>query len=140
MKKLLSSRKGEMYMEAVITFIVLISFLVFAIGSFRVGVVKSTADSVADQLLETATFYGCFSTEFQDKIDQLHETYPGLSFTVEYDADWYNVTLKRVQLGGTMTVKVNYEVVLKGFGTSIAIPLSTTRTGASENFWKNPLT
>lgn len=136
MKKLLSSRKGEMYIEAVITIVVLISILVFALGTFRVATVKTKADAIADQLLETATFYGCFGDEFDARLAQLHETYPNMVFTVEYDGEWYNTTQERVQLGDIMTVTVYFEVELSGFGASITVPLHTTRTGASENYWR----
>lgn len=136
MKKLLSSRKGEMYIEAVVTIMILMAFLVFALGTFRVATVKAKADVIADQLLETATFYGCYGEEFDAKLAQLHATYPNMVFTVEYDADWYNPTLERVQLGHTMTVTVYYEVVLSGFGASIPVRLYTVRTGASENYWR----
>lgn len=137
MKKILSSKRGEMYFNAVITMIVIMSFMVFALSAFKVAVVKTTADSIADQLLETAVFYGSFSDEFEAKVAELRQVYPNLEFEVAYNGDWYNSELKRVQLGDTMAVQISYEVQFSGFGAWATVPLTTTRTGASENYWKS---
>lgn len=136
MKKKFSSKRGEMYIEAVVTTLVLTALLIACLSTFRVATVKTQADAVADQLLETATFYGCFGEEFDAMLDSLRETFPGLTFEVSYDGDWYNATLERVQLGDTMTVTVTYYVSFGGFGSYLTMALDTTRTGSSENYWK----
>ena len=136
LKKILSSKRGEMYFDAVITMLVIMSFMVFALSAFQVAVVKTTADSIADQLLETAAFYGSFSDEFDAKVAELRLVYPNLEFEVAYNGDWYNSELKRVQLGDTMMVQISYEVTFSGFGSWVSVPLTTTRVGASENYWK----
>lgn len=136
MKRILTSRRGEMYIEAIITIIVIMAFVLFSISVLKIGTIKNTADTITDQLLETAAFYGGFGSEFEEKVTELQETYPGLEFTVTYEADWYNEPLKRVQLGDSMTVTLHYEITFGGFGSFITVPLTTVRTGASENFWK----
>ena len=136
MKKILTSKRGEMYFEAVITMMVIMALMVFVLSAFEVSVVKTTADSIADRLLETATFYGCFGDEFEAEVAMLREKYPNLEFEVGYSGDWYNTELRRVQLGDTMAVQITYEVTFSGFGSLISIPLNTTRYGASENYWK----
>lgn len=136
MKKIISSKRGEMYVEAVISLMVIAAFLVFALSAFRVSVVKTQADSVADQLLEVATFYGCFGEEYEDHLAKMQQAYSDLNLEVTYDGVWYNTNLKRVQLGDMMKVTVSYKVTFGGFGTFITLPLSTTRVGMSENYWK----
>lgn len=136
MRKLFSSKRGEMYIEAIVTICVLTAFMVFALSVFRVTSVKTQADAVADQLLETATFYGSFGDEYNAKLLELRETYPNLQFDVSYEGDWYNATLKRVQLGNTMRVTVTYRVTFGGFGSFLTTQLTSTRTGISENYWK----
>lgn len=136
MRKMLSSKRGEMHIEAVVTIMILVAFMVFAMSVFRVSTVKNRADAIADTLLETATFYGCYGEEFDQKIVDLQNTYPNLEFTVSYDGDWYNSALERVQLGDTMTVTVYYKVTFGGFGSFLTLDLHSTRTGASENYWK----
>lgn len=136
MKKILLSRKGEMYIDSIITVIIIISLLLFSLSTLRIVSVKNTADSIADQLLETAAFYGCFGTEFDSHVADLQAKYSNLSFTVTYDGDWYNEEYERVQLGDSMSLTLHYEVTLGGFGSFITIPLTSVRSAASENFWK----
>ena len=136
MKKILSSRRGEMYVEAIITVIIIISFLVFMVSVFRIATVNNTAANIADTLLETAAYHGGFGEEFNAKVVQLQEKYPNFQFTVSYTGDWYNQYYERVQLGDSLSVTVHYEVSISGFGAFLNIPLECTRSGASENFWK----
>ena len=136
MKKILSSKRGELYIEAVISLMVIAMFMVFALSAYRVSVVKTQADSVADQLLEVATFYGCFGDEYERHLEKMQTAYSDLNLEVTYDGEWYNVGLKRVQLGDMMQITVTYEVTFGGFGTFITLPLTTTRVGVSENYWK----
>lgn len=135
LKKVLTNKRGEMYIGAVVTIIVVIALLVFSLTVMRVATVANTANTIADLLIETATYYGSFGTEFQNLEAELHETY-NLEFTVEYDGDWYNTGLKRVQLGDTMTVTVKYNFTFGGFGKFLTVPLKSVRSGASENYWK----
>ena len=135
-KNILTSKRGEMYIEAVITCIIIIALLLFCLSALKIASVKNTGDVICNPLLETATFYGCFGDEFYQAVEALKDQYPGLEFEVEVDGDWFNTTLKRVQLGDTMTVTVSYAVNIVGFGSFVNIPLKTVRTGASENYWK----
>lgn len=135
LKKVLTNKRGEMYISAVITIIVVIALLAFSLTVMRVATVANTADAIADLLIETATYYGSFGNEFQELEAKLHETYD-LEFTVEYSGDWYNAGLKRVQLGDAMNVTVKYNFTFGGFGEFITIPLKSVRNGASENYWK----
>lgn len=134
-KKVLTSKRGEMYIEGVVTVMVVVALLVFSLSVLQIATLSNTADTIADLLIETATYYGSFGTEFQNLEAELHQTY-NLDFTVEYDGDWYNTSLKRVQLGDTMTVTVKYNFTFGGFGSFLTIPLQSVRTGASENYWK----
>lgn len=134
-KKVLTSKRGEMYISAVVTVMVVMALLVFSLTVLRVATVANTADAIADTLIESATYNGSFGTEFQALEAELHQTY-NLDFTVEYDGDWYNTSLKRVQLGDTMTVTVKYNFTFGGFGSFLTIPLQSVRSGASENYWK----
>ena len=89
-KKILSSKSGEMYIEAIVTIIIIMALLLFCISALQVASKKNQADVIADSLLECATFYGCFGNEFYALVDDLQETYSALPFTVEVSGDWYN--------------------------------------------------
>lgn len=136
MRKILTSKKGEMYIEAVVTMIVVMVLLMFCLSVLRIASVRNIGDHIADQLLETAALYGGFGSEFDAKVEELTAKYSGFSFEVSYEADWYNSIYKRVQLGDSLSVTVSYDVSFGGFGSFITMPLTSVRTGASENYWR----
>lgn len=137
-KKVLSSKRGEMYIEALITCLLIIAFMVFALSVFRVTSTKNAMDNVADQLIEIATLNGCFGAEFDAKVAELEETYSHLDLKVTTSAEkWFNRQYERVQLGDSMTVRVDFSVSIGGgLVDFVAIELNSVRTGASENYWK----
>lgn len=134
MKKMLSSKKGEMYVSQIVSLLVLISFLVMALTVFQVIGMKDEADRIADALLENATYYGGFGSEFDECVIKLQEEY--FPFTVEYEATYFNTQLKRVQLGDPLSITIKFTATVSGFGFKLPIELPVHRTGASEKFWK----
>lgn len=134
LQKALASQRGEAYISAIVALIILMSVLGTALNSFQIIGVKDEVDRIADALLETATLYGGFGTEFDARVAQLQAEY--FDFTVTYDANWFNETYKRVQLGDTLSVTITFTVNLAGFGFNVPIELSVVRTGASEKYWK----
>lgn len=134
LRKALTSKKGEAYISTTICLLILMSVLSVALSTFQVIGVKDEADRIADALLETATFYGGFGTEFDDRVAQLQAEY--FDFTVTYDAEWFNQTYKRVQLGDPLSVTITFTAHLFIFGLDVPIELPVVRTGASEKYWK----
>lgn len=134
-REVLASRKGAAnYISAIFALIILMGVLVTALNSFQIVGIKDEADRIADALLETATFYGGFGTEFDERVAQLQAEY--FDFTVSYDAIWFNESYKRVQLGDALSIKVTFVVNFKGFGIDVPIEIPVVRTGASEKYWK----
>lgn len=134
LRKALTSQKGEAHISTIFSVIILMSVLSVALSTFQVIGVKDEADRIADALLETATFYGGFGTEFDAKVAQLQDEY--FDFTVTYDATWFNQTYKRVQLGDPLSVTITFTAHLFIFGLDVPIELPVVRTGASERYWK----
>lgn len=138
MKKLqnvFASNKGAAsYVSIIVSMIILMNVLGLVLNTFQIVGVKDEADRIADTLLETATFYGGFGTEFDERVAQLQAEY--FDFTVTYDAEWFNEAYKRVQLGDTLSLTITFTVNLTGFGFNVPIELPVTRTGASEKYWK----
>lgn len=133
-RKVLASRKGEAHISTIIGVVILMTVLSVALSTFQIIGVKDEADRIADALLETATFYGGFGTEFDDRVSQLQAEY--FDFTVTYDANWFNQNYKRVQLGDTLSVTITFTAHLFIFGVDVPIELPVVRTGASEKYWK----
>lgn len=134
LQKVLLSQKGEAYISAIVAMIILMNILGLALNTFQIIGAKDEVDRIADALLETATLYGGFGTEFDTKVAQLQSEF--FDFNVTYDANWFNAAYKRVQLGDPLSVTVTFTAHLLIFGVDIPIELPVTRTGASEKYWK----
>ncbi len=135
MKKLLS-KKGEGYVDVVVGILVFMMVLVLALNIFQFMVIKQDLDEISGQLIETATFNGSFSDEFNDRVDDLEDKF--FPFTVTTQADeYYNYSYKRVQLGDMMEVTVSIDTYVQGFGLfKIPVTVSSHRSGISEKYWK----
>lgn len=135
MKRILS-KKGEGYIDVVVGILVLMMVLVVSLNIFEFMVIKQDLDEISGQLIETATFNGSFSDEFNDRAEALKEQF--FQFTVTTNADeYYNYPFKRVQLGDMMEVTVSMDTHVQGFGlVKIPITVSSHRSGISEKYWK----
>lgn len=85
-------------------------------------------------LLETASFYGGFGQQFEDKVAELQEEY--FPFEVETEATYFNTTYKRVQLGDPLKITIHFQAKIIGFGITLPVDLKVIRSGASEKYWK----
>lgn len=135
MKKLLSKR-GEGYIDICIGIIALLSVLVLTLNVYSFLTLKQDLDEISEQLIETATYSGCFGDEFNEREESLKLQL--FDFEVETAADsYYNASYKRVQLGNTMKVTVKVHTKLVGIGiVNIPVTCTSTRSGLSERYWK----
>lgn len=135
-KKLMRSRKGEGYIDTCVSVIVFVMILVVTINVFSFITLKQEMDQIANELIETATAEGCFSGKFWQRDDELIEEY--FRYDINTSAEkYFNTTYCRVQLGDTMTVKIDLQTDLKGLGVfKIPVTVSVTKSGISEKYWK----
>lgn len=136
MKKFLHSRKGEGYIDTCVSVIVFVMILVVAINIFSFITLKQEMDQICNELIETATAEGCFYSEFWERDSELLNEY--YWYGIYTDAEkFYNSTYQRVQLGDTMTVKIDVTTYLKGLGVfKIPVTLTVQKSGISEKYWK----
>ena len=135
-KKLMRSRKGEGYIDTCVSVIVFVMILVVAINVFSFITLKQEMDQIANELIETATASGCFYQEFGERdFELLNEYY---YYDINTSAEkYFNSAYYRVQLGDTMTVKIDVQTYLKGLGVfKIPVTVSVTKSGISEKYWK----
>lgn len=135
-KKLMRSRRGEGYIDTAVSVIVFVMILVVAINIFSFITLKQEMDQIAEELIEEATYSGCFGTEFWNRDSELlgQYYYYGIYTSAE---KYYNSAYRRVQLGDTMTVTIDVYTYLKGLGIfKIPVTVSVTRSGISEKYWK----
>ncbi len=135
-KKLVCSRRGEGYIDTVVSVLVFVMILVVAINIFSFVTLKQEMDQIAEELIEEATYSGCFDTEFWSRDTELHSRYYDYDVAISAEK-YYNSVLHRVQLGDTMTVKISVTASLKGLGVfQLPVTVSVTRSGISEKYWK----
>ena len=135
-KKLLSSQKGEGYIDICVGVIVFIMVLVVAINIFSFITLKVEMDQIAGDLIEAATYAGEFNEDFWNADSYNLEQY--YDYYVQYGADeYFNSSYHRVQLGERMWVTVSKDTYIKGLGIfRIPITVSVTKSGLSERYWK----
>ena len=135
-KKLVHSCKGEGYIDTCVSVLVFVMILVVAINVFSFITLKQEMDQIANELIETATAEGCFGSKFWERDSELLDEY--YYYGIYTDAEkYYNSTYGRVQLGDTMTVKIDVTTFLKGLGVfKIPVTVSVQKSGVSEKYWK----
>ena len=133
MLKKLKNKRGEGYVDMCVGVIVFVMILVIAINIITLRI---EMDQIADELLETATYTGCFGSEFWERDSELLDQY--YYYGIDYDADeYFNTSYHRVQLGHTMRVTVSVGTYVKGLGVfMIPVTLRVTRSGLSQKYWK----
>ena len=134
--KCFKNKRGEGYIDICVMIISFISCLVIALNIFSFITLKVEMDTIAEELIESATYEGEFGDEFENRTETMKEVY--YEFETEYGADeWFNTTLERVQLGDEMWVTISKETYVKGLGAfKIPVTVKVTRSGISEKYWK----
>lgn len=136
MKKILHSKKGEGYVDMCVGVVVFVMILVIAINIFSFITLRIEMDQIADELIEAATYAGCFDDDFwhadSDMLDQYYY------YDIDYGADrYFNSTYRRVQLGERMWVEISKHTYVKGLGVfKIPVTVTVRKSGLSERYWK----
>lgn len=136
MKKLLRAKRGEGYVDMCVGVVVFVMILVIAVNIFSFITLRIEMDQIADDLIEAATYSGCFDSDFwsadSDMLDQYYY------YDIDYGADrYFNSTYHRVQLGERMWVEISKHTYIKGLGVfKIPVTVSVKKSGLSEKYWK----
>ena len=136
LRKILKNKSGEGYVDMCVGVIVFVMILVIAINIFSFITLRIEMDQIADELLETATYSGCFGNALSDRDAELLDQY--FYYDIAYDADeYFNAAYHRVQLGHVMRITVSVDTYVRGLGVfKIPVTLSVTRSGLSQKYWK----
>lgn len=136
MKKIITSKKGEGYIDVVVGIFAMMMVVVVVLNIFQFMTLKQDLDEISGQLIETATFNGCFDSEFVERVEGLQGQF--FDFNVTTDAEeYFNATYKRVQLGDQMDVYVSVQTYVQGLGMfRIPVTVTSHRSGISEKYWK----
>ncbi len=136
LNKILKNKRGEGYVDMCVGVVVFVMILVIAINIFSFITLRIEMDQIADELIEAATYSGCFDADFRDRDEAMLNEY--FFYDIDYGADsYFNSVYHRVQLGKPMWVKISVDTYVKGLGVfKIPVTLSVTRSGLSQKYWK----
>ena len=128
-----------MFIIKILSFVLctVVACIIFSILFWlAVFMLRQDLDTISGFLIETATYEGSFGEEFDERCDELKNSF--FDFDVLASAEeYYNSTYERVQLGDKMSVTVSVHTYVRGIGAfRIPITVSTTRSGISEKYWK----
>lgn len=134
-RKILSSRKGEGYIDICIATIVFVMLTVIGLNIFSFIILKNDMDQIADDLIVIATHTGQFGDEFWNMDETLVDDY--FYYEISHGADEFYSSDEKVQLGGRMWVEVWVTTNLKGLGVfEIPVTVKVKRSGISEVYFK----
>jgi len=129
-------KHGEGYVDMCVGIVVFVMVLVIAINIFSFITLRIELDQICDELIEAATYDGCFGSTFNTTDRNMLDDY--YYYGLDYGADkYFNSTYERVQLGDRMWVKVSVDTYIKGLGVfKIPVTVSVKKSGLSEKYWK----
>ena len=131
LKKILSSRRGEGYIDVCVLVLCAMLVIALAVKVFPVYIAKQQIDTFATELIREAEIAGRVGSETNRREQALREQ-TGL----DPDVSWSRTG--RIQLNQEVTVTVTYETnigLFGGFG-SFPITLRSDASGKSEVYWK----
>ena len=153
-------KKGEAYIDLIVSFICLMIVLFLAIQIFQMFTVRNNLSYIAKQLIQTATTYGQFGVGddaasasgcsvfvkhrnvLKDQLgfDVLTCDFSGTKFYDGSDAGTSNGASAdyKVQLGEIMRLKVSTTKRLGSGFLGVTLNISSNASGTSEKYWKEP--
>lgn len=135
MKKHITGKSGEGYIDVCIAVVIFVTLLVIALNLFNFVSIRTQMDQIADELIETATYTGCFGEKYEEEKSNLKSDY--FDFDTSYGADAFYMSSNKVQLGDKMWVTVSVDTEVKGVGIfKIPVTLRVKKSGISEKYWK----
>ena len=134
MKKYIKGKSGEGYIDVCIAVVIFVTLLVIALNLFNFVSIRTQMDQIADELIEIATYTGCFGEKYEEEKSNLKSDY--FDFDTSYGADSFYESNK-VQLGDKMWVIVSIDTQIQGAGIfKIPVTLRVKKSGISEKYWK----
>lgn len=131
-KRILTSNKGEGYIDIVVAVLAIMLVVAFAVNLFPVFTAKQQLDIFANELVRQAEING--NTDLNSHVESLKRQ-TGLNPTILWECDYYSG--KKVQLNHDIkvTLKVTVDIGFFSFG-SFPIELNAKSTGKSKVYYK----
>lgn len=130
MKKLLTSKCGEGYVDIVVAVLVIMLFVVLIVNVFPAFIAKNQLDTFAAELVREAEISGRVGSETTAKANQL-KAQLGIDPTIS----WSRTGNLQLNSEVTVTLTLQYDIGFFNFG-SFPIILTSKATGKSEVYYK----
>lgn len=130
------SRRGNSSIEIVLSTMIILFFVAFAVHTLPILSVKTSLEYYANQLVRTASIVGRVGAETDARAEILSEA-SGLSPKILWNCNFIDGT-DRVQLDGDigLELEVQQDVGLFGDFASFPITLRSKVAGRSEVYWR----
>lgn len=130
------NRRGEGYVDTVVTVLVCTMLIVLALNIFSFFTVKQDMNYFAQEMIDVATASGRTTGDTDERYAELLDE-TGVNPSCTWTADYFNTNDKTVQLGDSIRITVSYNTYIKGFGIlKIPVTLTATYSGLSQKYWK----
>ncbi|MCL2253581.1 MAG: DUF4320 family protein [Lachnospiraceae bacterium] len=126
----LKSKRGEGYVDVVVTVLVIMLFVALAVKVFPVFIMKNQLDTFADEIVREFEIIGRVGSETTSRANQL-KTQIGISPNIS----WSRIGNVQLNQEATVTLTLSYDIGFFNFG-SFPITLTSKATGKSEVYWK----
>lgn len=132
----LRTKRAEGYVDVAVAVLVVSFLLVLLVSVFGLVSKKQDLRYMASELIDAATVSGSVGQEVQKRYAQLCEE-TGLLPSVNWIAAYYDAATGKVQLGDVISVSLETETSILGFGGVLfPVKLTATASGLSEVYWK----
>lgn len=136
MKKILSNKRGDGYIDIAVAVLVIVFLLVMVISIWSAIVLKQDMQYMCEELVDTATTSGRIGTEVNERYDELCEEV-GFEPSLSWNATYFNTSKKQVQFGDSIALTLSHEITLQGFGVfKLPFSVTVTKSGLSRVYWK----
>ena len=137
MRKLLSNKRGENYIDTVVGVVAAMMVIVVALNIFSFLTLKQDLDYYAKEMVEVCCLYGKTCDEVQDRDEELSAEL-GLDPDLSFDGtEYFNATKRTVQYGEVIVVELTYRTYVRGLGVCrIPVMLTAKHSGLSRKYWK----
>lgn len=130
MTKIIKSKRGEGYVDVVVTVLVIMLLVALAVNVFPAFIIKNQLDTFAAELVREAEISGRIGTETTRKAEQLRNNI-GISPAIS----WSRTGNLQIDTEVTLTLTLRYDIGFFNFG-SFPVTLESRAIGKSEVYWK----
>jgi hypothetical protein len=136
--RLLKDNKGgvDQFVSALFVMLSLLALFVMISAGMKAMNAYNTLNDFGSELAVTVGNEGrCSDDRVEARYNELVSA-TGIKPDVEYSADYFDTETRKVQYGGTITLKLSMQTSISALHISLPIPVSITKSVTSEQYWK----